>query len=212
MDMTSTYLSSESGVHCRKREQVLDAARQLFITHGYGATSMDAIAAEADVSKATIYAHHDGKEALFAAVTHRECRRITARMAIPDDLEALALRPALTRIARSFLDAVFSNQSLSLLRMVVAESARFPELGRIFYDSAPGYTLANVIAYLDGMRALGRIQLDDCEQAAAQFLGALRGDIHLRALLGLPVDAANFDALADEAVATFVARYAVAPQ
>lgn len=194
---------------CGKREQVLDAAKRLFIDRGYGATSMDAIAAAACVSKATVYAYLDGKQALFAAVTERECRRVTARMEIPDDVETLALQPALERIAESFLDAIFAPESLALLRMVLAECGRFPALGQIFYDCAPGLTLSSVASYLERMHDLERIDVADCACAAGQFLGALRGDLHLRAALGLPVERRALAGHAAEAVETFVARYAI---
>jgi len=194
---------------CGKREQILDAAKRLFIEQGYGSTSMDAIAAVAGVSKATVYAHCDGKQALFAAVTERECRRVTARMEIPGDVDTLALYPALRRIADSFLDAIFAPESLALLRMVIAESGRFPALGRIFYECAPGLTLASVVRYLERMRDRQRIDMQDCHCAAGQFLGALRGDLHLRAALGLPVEREALAGQAEAAVETFVARYAI---
>ncbi|GAB3670857.1 TetR/AcrR family transcriptional regulator [Salinisphaera aquimarina] len=191
-----------------KAELILNAAKRLFIEHGFGATSMDAIAAEAGVSKVTVYAHYNNKQALFAATTRRECRRVTTRMAIACEVDELPLDRALARIAASFIDAVFAPESLALLRMVLADVSRFPELGAIFYDSAPGLTLASVADYFERMRELGLIEAHDCELAAAQFLGTLRGDLHLRALLGQSVSADRLEAMAAEAVQTFVARYA----
>ncbi|MES1927017.1 TetR/AcrR family transcriptional regulator [Salinisphaera sp. T31B1] len=195
-----------------KREAVLRAAKQLFIAQGYGATSMDAIAAAAGVSKATVYAHHAGKKALFAAVTRAECQRVTASMAVADDIESLTLGPALRQIAASFMEAICAPQSLALLRMVATESNRFPELGAIFYDCAPGQTLTSVTTYLERLRARGLIDAADCETVAAQFLGAVRGDVHLRAVLGLSIETGDRTALIEAAVATFVARYATQPR
>tara|TARA_B100002049_G_scaffold109303_1_gene80665 strand:- start:649 stop:1290 length:642 start_codon:yes stop_codon:yes gene_type:complete len=188
---------------------VLDAARALFIEHGFGATSMDAIAARAGVSKATVYAHYASKQALFAATTQRECRRVHERMALPQDVTGLPLAQALSTIGHAFLQAILSAQNLTLLRMVAAELPRFPELGTIFYDSAPGRTLASVRAYLEQARAHGLIGDCDCALVAAQFLGALRGDLQIRALLGITPAVADMDAVVDEAVALFVTRYAV---
>ncbi|KEZ78128.1 TetR/AcrR family transcriptional regulator [Salinisphaera hydrothermalis] len=193
----------------KKAEQVLDAARRLFVEHGFGATNMDALAAAAGVSKATIYAHYESKEVLFAATARRECRRAVARMAIGDDLVAhRSLEEALTHIGRAFLDTLMSPEIVGLLRMVIAESTRFPELGQIYYDSAPGQTLTSVTCYLDRARRQGWLIDCDTRRAAEQFLSLLRGDLHMRILLGQSPDAAERDPAIAEAVATFTARYA----
>lgn len=192
----------------RKAEQILDAARRLFLERGFGATNMDALAAAAGVSKATIYAHYQSKEALFAATARRECRRLVVRMAIGDDLvEHRTLDTALTHIGRAFLDALMSPELVGLLRMVIAESTRFPELGQIYYDSAPGQTLASVTCYLDRARREGLLIECDTRRAAEQFLSLLRGDLHIRILLGHPSPVVERDPAIAEAVATFVARY-----
>ena len=196
----------------KKAEQVLDAARRLFVERGFGTTNMDALAAEAGVSKATIYAHYDSKEALFAATARRECRRLVVRMAIGEDLVGhRSLETALSHIGRAFLDTLMSPEIVGLLRMVVAESARFPELGQIFYDSAPGQTLASVTCYLDRARDEGLLIDCDTRRAAEQFLSLLRGDLYIRLLLGQRPRAEERDPAIAEAVATFTARFGAAP-
>src|SRR5271157_6368560 len=57
-----------------KHQLVLDAAATLFMAHGYGAISMDAIARAAGVSKATLYAHFSSKDLLFATIVREACR------------------------------------------------------------------------------------------------------------------------------------------
>ena len=56
-------------------ESILAAAKRAFLAAGFGAVSMDTIAREAGVSKATVYAHFGSKEELFGAVIERECER-----------------------------------------------------------------------------------------------------------------------------------------
>ncbi|MDA3919759.1 MAG: TetR/AcrR family transcriptional regulator [Salinisphaera sp.] len=194
---------------CRslKSEQVLDAAKRLFIEHGFGATSMDAIARAAGVSKATVYAHHDSKQALFAATARRECRRVVGEMAIADGAQHLDLETALTRIGRSFIKAILSEETMALLRMVIAEVARFPEIGHIFYTSAPRQTQIDVTRYLQRARERGLIQAADCELAAIQFLGMLRGDALIAGLLGEHPSQRDNERVITAAVSTFVARY-----
>src|SRR5690625_5539928 len=66
----------------KKADQVLDAARRLFLERGFDATSMDDVAEMAGVSKATVYAHYNCKTALFAEVIHHECQRSKVHRAI----------------------------------------------------------------------------------------------------------------------------------
>jgi len=198
-----------AGSRASKDQCVLDAARQLFIEHGFGATSMDAIATTANVSKATLYAYYPGKQALFAATAQRECNRIMAQMELTEDLSELPLAEALERIARSFVQPVFSPDIVALLRMVISEVSRFPELGPIYYDSGPGLMHSHVADYMHRARERGLITTDDCKLAAAQFLGMLRSDRHLQRLLGKHVDTTSLEVTIAEAVKTFMARYAV---
>ena len=114
-----------------KAAAILEAARHVFLEQGYGDASMDAIARRADVSKATLYAYFAGKEKLFAAIVAVECQRLSLQMDLAGT-EGLDLDQALHQIGRSFLGLVTSTQGLGIYRIVVAEVARFPELGRIF--------------------------------------------------------------------------------
>lgn len=191
-----------------KASLVLEAAQKIFTECGYGTASMDAIASKAGVSKATVYAHFSSKERLFEAMMKNECQRCMEQMQIPAHVEQLALRPALTQIARSFLKLVLTPQLLSIYRVVISESRRFPELGPIFYNSGPKVTLDGLASYLETAKTNGIIQTDNTRLAAYQFLGMLRGDLQLRALLGidrLSVDAIN--RVADRAVDTFLRAY-----
>lgn len=57
-----------------KRQAILDAAKILFLSHGYANTSMDAVASEAGVSKLTVYSHFNDKETLFSAAVVANAR------------------------------------------------------------------------------------------------------------------------------------------
>lgn len=189
-----------------KADAALDAAQGLFGAHGYGATSMDAVATKAGVSKATVYAHFKNKQQLFAAMVQRECDRCIEKMAIPNDVHDLALEAALKRIADAFLQILVTPRILAIFCVVIAEGRRFPELGRIFYESGPGVTFAGVVNYIERTQALGLIRQDCPRQAAYQFLGMLRGDLQLRALLGL-VEEGELERTAQAAVDTFLRAY-----
>lgn len=192
-----------------KAEKVLDAAQRVFSQYGYGATSMDTLAQVAGVSKATVYAHFGSKKALFAAMVRAECQRSMAEMAIPAEEDGRDLRETLTRIGHNFLRLILRPRVLAIFRVVIAETPRFPELGRIFYASGPELTLAGVARYLERADSQGQIATDDPQLAAHQFLGMLRGDLHLRGLLGVAdTPPMQLQRIADQAVEAFLRAYA----
>ena len=67
-----------------KRQAILNAATELFVARGYGAVSMDAIARAADVSKATLYAHFESKDRLFARIVSDACQENITPGDLPD--------------------------------------------------------------------------------------------------------------------------------
>src|SRR5262245_43838549 len=110
-----------------KAESILAAAKQSFLAAGFGAVSMDTIAREAGVSKATVYAHFAGKEELFGAVVGRECERYLARFS-PGELDPRDVRGSLSVLGRRFLELILSPDGIALHRIILAEATRFPML------------------------------------------------------------------------------------
>ena len=184
---------------------VVEAAWRLFMEHGYGATSMDAVARAAGVSKATLYAHFTGKAELFSAVVVAECRRI-APILDEGEVDRLPAREALIRIARRFLDLLLSPAALAAYRVVVAETPRFPELGRAFYAAGPASTLDVLAGYLERATARGELAVADPRTAATMLMGMVRSHLQLRRLLGVAdeVGAADRDRHVRAAVDLFL--------
>jgi AcrR family transcriptional regulator len=180
-----------------KRERMLEAARSLFLAHGYGAVSMDAVARAAGVSKATLYAHFESKDRLFATIIATTCSRKW------EFLESLSdeggLRQALIDIASACLGLMLREDSLAVYRMTIAESARFPELGRAFYENGPQAFRERLATWIAKRAALGWLDVPDVGTAADQFMGMLRGNLHMRASLGLLP--ASTEAVIDQAAA-----------
>jgi TetR/AcrR family transcriptional regulator, mexJK operon transcriptional repressor len=166
-----------------KRAQIIRAGRLVFLQHGFGAASMDVIAANAGVSKMTIYRHFRSKELLFAGVIDAMCQRI-----IDNDLESLLLLPprqALQQFARKIVAIIFARDTIELHRIVVAESRRFPKLGRLFYQSGPAACIEMLELYLDRHRGEVRPRRTTPRRLAEEFLDLIRGYPHLRLLLGI---------------------------
>lgn len=192
-----------------KPAQILEAAARLFLQDGFGAVSMDAVAKEAGVSKATLYAHFESKDRLFSALVKLECAQLFSD-GVDQGLENLSPAEGLTLIGRHFVGLLMSPKALAGHRIVVAEAARFPDLARIFYQAGPGPTIARVADYLRRLNAVSALDVPDPALAAEQFLGMLKSHLHLRLLLGMEEqpNQADLDRLIDAAVSLLCRGYA----
>jgi TetR/AcrR family transcriptional repressor of mexJK operon len=175
-------------------ELILDAATQMFLANGFGATSIDAVAQHLRMSKRTFYHRFPDKEALFAAVVHRIIERLRPAANIPL-IEGASLEAVLERLATLMLHAAISFQAIALHRLIVAESARFPELARVLtQEGAAEEATALVAGLLDREASAGRIRIDDTRFAAQQFLQMVVALPQRRAIgLGAPMSAQELD-------------------
>lgn len=192
-----------------KRQAIVEAATELFLDSGYGAVSMDAIAAGAGVSKRTVYSYFLGKDELFGAVMGNVCTGVVGTPA-PVDLTAGPLRQVLTDYGRRFLTLITSPQALALFRVVTAEAVRFPELGEVFYGIGPQRCTNTLADYLSEQHREGILRVEDPQGAAAQFLAMVKGPLHMRLTLGVgprpgPDD---IEAVVEAAVSAFLRAYA----
>ena len=150
--------------------RILDAATQMFLAQGFGATSIDALALQLRMSKRTFYHRFPNKEALFAAVVHRIIQRLrpAADIAL---IEGVNVEAVLERLATMILHAALSTQAIALNRLMVAESARFPELARVLtHEGATEEATTLISGILEREVTAGRLKIDDTRFAAQQFL------------------------------------------
>ncbi len=192
-----------------KRDAIIEAATRVFLDCGYGAASMDGIAAAAQVSKQTIYSHFEGKEALFGAIIREKCDQLLGTISQPATRGAEP-KAALRGVGRRFLNLVLPEEGMALFRAVVAESGRFPELAEAFYSSGPRLAVANLAAYLGDLHGKGRLTVDEPVRSARLFFSLLRGDLYMRRLLALDPapPAEEIDRVVDEAVSVFLIAHA----
>lgn len=160
------------------RERLRAAAHRLFLQQGYLATSIDAILAEAGISsKETLYRHYANKEALFVDVLSNltlEQPGFSEKLAalpIPHDLPAL--RQALTQFAREILLLISQPGYLPLIRMIISEAPRFPQLGTLFFSTVTQRGLSIIIALLKTAREHEIIADVDFDTVAHTLLGGL---------------------------------------
>ena len=167
-----------------KRAQITDAAHRLFLADGFAGTSIDAIVAEAGVSKQTLYTYFPTKIDLLSAVLYNGISDLSLPSGAPpamstrDDLRIILLGFAV-QSTRALLDP----ETIAMARLVLGEVFRVVELRRVFRDALPGQLLAVVQAILVRAAELGLIRLSDPELATRMFVGPLMSYIALDGFL-----------------------------
>ncbi|WP_407494405.1 TetR/AcrR family transcriptional regulator [Pseudooceanicola sp. MF1-13] len=192
----------------RKFDQVVEGARRVFLAHGFEGASVDEIAREAEVSKATLYSYFPDKRLLFMEVARGECKRqadAAMKLVQPD----LSTRDLFMAVAMQIVDFFNSPMSLSIFRLCVAESERFPEMAREFYRNGPLIARQMLSDYLTCATEAGTLCVDDPDHAADQFAELCKAGIFTQRLFGvadeLPED--HCHKVAQSAVEMFLARY-----
>jgi len=166
-----------------KGTAILDAAKRLFTTHGFDGASMDQIAAEAGVSKLTVYSHYGDKETLFAAAVRSFCEQ-----QLPDALfeerPDVALRERLLQVARAFFAMITSPEAVSGHRILCSPQMADSQLPQLFWEAGPQRVRDAFADLLRRRMALGELEIDDVPRAAAQFLTLLKGEPHAQMVFG----------------------------
>jgi len=150
----------------QRLDDLLDTAIRLFAARGLAQVSVDEIAAEARVTKRTIYTHFGDRTNVFLASIERLRNRTVQRPAISDTLEELAI---------SIVKTLHSDEAIGLHRIMIIEATTFPELASRFYDEGPH-------SYITALNA--RLPEPDLDRATALF-SLLLGEPHRQRLLGL---------------------------
>ena len=173
-----------AGRRPEKTEAILEAAGQLFREQGYGAVSMDQIAREAGVSKATVYAHFESKDRLFAAMIHNACR-VYAEGLMPALTEMEDVREALTQICREIERFLLAPKTLGIYRVIIAEGPRFPELVRAFAEAGPLPFRKMLAEFFEANNRRGTLKVPNPRLAAHQLIWLVRGPLYLQRMFNL---------------------------
>ena len=153
-----------------RERQILDAALKVFAGQGYSGTTMDAVAAEAGVTKPTLYSYFPSKESLFQAMMLGKRDLMLDVFEHPGRKGMVA---DLLTFAWAYADTVMRPDMLSLARLIIGEVGRFPEIGRAYQASGPDHLLRGIMRYLDGQRDAGRLVFEDAELAAQDLWGLI---------------------------------------
>src|ERR1700722_8875487 len=144
-----------------KEKQIIEGALRVFLQHGYAA-SMDAIATESGVAKQTLYSHFKDKKALFAALVDRLLENFVTAGVTPQ-MMALPPRAFFTQVAQIAVSRMDDWQYVSLLRLVISESGRFPELADVYVARMVRPAVEKIAEYI---AANDQIRFQDPEASA----------------------------------------------
>ncbi|MBA3446604.1 MAG: TetR/AcrR family transcriptional regulator [Pseudaminobacter sp.] len=197
--------------HIAKRVSILDAAANVFCREGFSGSNIDIIAAEAGVSRQTVYNHHGDKTNLFVAVVREITERTNAGFFAtlstfpdqPKDLEADLVAFAV-RLNRN---CICNRDGKFLRKMIQSEGERYPALFETWRSDGPGKTWAALAARFARLAHSGHLDIDDPDVAARQFLALVNADLQMSFMLGVAPSEAELVAAAKNAVRTFLRAY-----
>ncbi|GAB7145522.1 TetR/AcrR family transcriptional regulator [Mycobacterium riyadhense] len=200
------------GRSARKRMTILSAGRELFLGNGYQGTSVDAIAASAEVSKQTVYKHFGDKHELLMAIVNEALETtVSAFVARASMLaETTDLEKDLIALAGDYLRAVLQEPVVQLRRLVVGEANRLPDLAALYYDRAPSRMLSAFADCFARLDQRGLLEVREPDTAAEHFAFLVVGRCIDQALFygGPRVESAiDVDRHSQSAVRVFLAGY-----
>jgi len=169
-----------------KRNAILEAAKRLFLIEGYDGVSMDQIAAEAGVSKLTVYSHFGDKETLFAAAVRAHCEQhLPALLFAPEP--GTPLRERLLAIAQAFFEMASAPEAIRIHRLLCTPQLAQSPLTRLFWDVGPHRLHEEFAGLLRSRAEAGELELADADTAARQFFAVLKGEPYALLMLGYPL-------------------------
>jgi AcrR family transcriptional regulator len=185
--MESEALQQEetsSGDGGAKRRQIMEGARQVFLSACFDGASMNDIVRAAGVSKGTLYAYFNSKDELFEAIIRAEKATSAERLCIfpPDCGDARAM---LGDFGVRLLGRMSEPETLALTRVVIAACEKFPHIGRVFFEAGPLYGNHRLAERLAALDQAGAVRVPDPERAAWQFVDLCISGGYKRLLFGV---------------------------
>tara|TARA_R110000824_G_scaffold29162_20_gene97304 strand:+ start:679 stop:1320 length:642 start_codon:yes stop_codon:yes gene_type:complete len=177
-DDNNVLLHSDRPASQRKIANILAAARAEFFTNGFSATTIEAVAARAEVSKVTVYSWFKTKENLFGEVVKAECSQMRKNFVV-ENLEDMRLRDILIFAAQGMLDFLMRDEMVRFERVLAAEVNRDPKIGEYFLDNGPRVLLGDLTNLLHVAIKRGEIQSEDVTASAEMFVGLIMGRLDL---------------------------------
>jgi len=167
----------------KKAQQIIEAAKEVFLEVGFSEASMDGIAQKAGVSKRTLYDYFKSKEKIFIDI-------MQVQLSLPyknfstDQKDPECLADRLQRIGVDLLRTANSRETLSLFRIAAAEANRFPKLARQFFEESFEKVIDGIAGILEQEGQTSGLRVTDARQAAEYFLDLIFGTAYYRVVFG----------------------------
>lgn len=168
-----------------KRRQILGGARAAFCELGYERASVDAIAARAGVSKATVYNHFGDKRALYVACAADQADEMRDALRASIAAPGGDLAAALQNIGERIVTFVLSPPTVALFCHALTEACELPEVGQTLWERGPRVVYEALEGRFAAWGVEGLLRLDDPRTAAVHFVSLCEGDLVLRTRLGV---------------------------
>ena len=193
--------------------ELLDVAAEIFISEGFSAASTNEIARRANSSKTTFYSRFPTKEHLFLAVIERRINGIFQQVAgsLPEERP---IEETLQKFGSALIRLALSKEQIALIRVVSMEAAKFPELGKRYYELGPKRAEERLAAYLRKQVERGRLLNEDTRQMAQHFVSLVTGGPVRWFVLGFDPISMSKNAIQkhlDSAVLMFMRAYQRSP-
>jgi AcrR family transcriptional regulator len=166
-----------------KSEQIRAKATELFLKHGYDGVSVDEIVRTVGGSKTNIYNHFHSKEGLFVDIVEGLCDEFLGSF-VTVDVSARGVEEGLRTLALALLGILLQDRHLAFQRLIIAEAARFPALGRAWFESGPEKARSMIAQFIEKQQRAGRLRRSDPHQSATLFHDMITFDLLYRAMLG----------------------------
>ena len=194
-----------------KRAAILAAAKALFIRNAFAGTSMDAIAADAGVSKLTVYSHFGDKDNLFREVIRSRIQDLLPETIYSYD-PAVGIGETLHRIAQAHMQIDCEPDNVGTFRAILSDCRQGnPRYGKLLWEEGPARTHRLMEGLLQQAVEAGALDIPVIKTASVQFFSLIKGDLLLRRLFACDecpqTAAAEIEAMAETGVATFLRAY-----
>lgn len=202
-------------------QRLIEVATRLFLERGFDATSIDAVAEAARVSKPTVYGQYGDKRGLFTAVLRREIARWLAPLAAAaaemqidggcDGSSAGSAEEWLIDLGRQLLVLNCSADSIAFSRILTAQAINFPEVAKLAVDEGWSKAVSTTADFFQHLVDKGALDLEDTAIAAETFLNMVVGHTHRMATFGIPIDMKAAETRMEVSIRLFLAG-AVGPR
>ena len=191
-----------------KREAIVAAATRAFFDRGFAAASIEQVAADAGVSKVTVYNHFGDKRGLFVAAVEAQCEMMRHHFSI-GEIPAGTLRERLTAIGEAMVAFLSRDEMVQFERRIAAETESEPGIGEAFLAAGPHRMKSAFSKFLAALHQAGELRVDDPDLAAEQFASMAKGMGDLERRFGQSSDPARNRERIEGAVDVFCRAYAI---